>query len=80
LDGAVIIAGFVIDVVLHGILEEIASLVVILRLWRFFKIIEEVSAGAEEQMEDLRIRIEELEHENARLREELRVLHTTDER
>ena len=63
-DSAVIVAGFVTDVLLHGILEEIASLVVILRLWRFFKIIEEFSVGAEEQMEGLEMRIEQLESEN----------------
>lgn len=40
-DGTVIVAGFIVDVLLHGVLEEVASLVVVLRLWRFFKIIEE---------------------------------------
>lgn len=49
LDASVIVAGFIVDVVLKGVLEEIASLVVLLRLWRFFKIIEEFSVGAEEQ-------------------------------
>lgn len=43
LDTLVIIASFTIDVLLHGTIEEIASLVVILRLWRVFKIIEEFS-------------------------------------
>ncbi len=80
MDGTVIITGFVVDVVLHGVLEEIASLVIILRLWRVFKIIEEISAGAEEQMEDLRDRIEMLEEENAGLREELKVLKNSDDR
>jgi hypothetical protein len=44
-DGSVIFAGFVVDVLLHGILEEVASLVVIPRLWRFFKIVEEFGVG-----------------------------------
>jgi hypothetical protein len=62
----------VTDVLLHGVLEEVASLVVILRLWRFFKIIEEFSVGAEEQMEGLNIRIEQLESENQDLKLELK--------
>lgn len=71
-DAAVIIAGFVVDVLLHGILEEVASLVVVLRLWRFFKIIEEFSVGAEEQMDGLELRIEQLDKENEELKRELK--------
>lgn len=71
-DATVIVAGFIVDVVLHGILEEVASLVVILRLWRFFKIIEEFSVGAEEQMDGLTLRIEQLEMENCDLKLELK--------
>jgi membrane protein implicated in regulation of membrane protease activity len=67
-DSVVIVAGFATDVVLHGVLEEVASLVVVLRLWRFFKIIEEIGVGAQEQMEVLGGRIEELERENGELR------------
>jgi hypothetical protein len=79
-DAAVIVAGFVTDVLLHGVLEEVASLVVILRLWRFFKIIEEFSVGAEEQMEGLEMRIEQLESENQDLKRELKKQKgTTDE-
>ncbi|WPH00925.1 Hypothetical protein R9X50_00375900 [Acrodontium crateriforme] len=74
LDATVIVAGFVIDVLLKGVLEEIGSLVVVLRLWRVFKIIEELSAGAEEQMEPLQERVEELEKENNELRHELSTL------
>jgi hypothetical protein len=57
---------------LHGILEEVASLVVILRLWRFFKIIEEFGVAADEQMDGLSLRIEQLETENQDLRLELK--------
>lgn len=71
-DGLVILAGFITDVLLHGVLEEVASLVVILRLWRFFKIIEEFSVGAEEQMDGLQEKIEQLEKENADLKGELK--------
>jgi hypothetical protein len=71
-DAIVIFAGFIVDVLLHGVLEEVASLVVILRLWRFFKIIEEFSVGAEEQMDGLVLRIEQLETENEGLKAELK--------
>ncbi|EMC97565.1 hypothetical protein BAUCODRAFT_50672, partial [Baudoinia panamericana UAMH 10762] len=63
-DATVIVVGFTIDVALKGVLEEVGSLVVVLRLWRVFKIIEELSAGAEEQMEPLLERIEDLEKQN----------------
>jgi predicted nucleic acid-binding Zn-ribbon protein len=61
----------VVDVLLHGVVEEIASLVVILRLWRIFKIVEEFSVGAEEEMHGLMEKVEQLEDENRKLREEL---------
>lgn len=73
-DALVIIASFVLDVLLRGPIEEVASLVIILRLWRVFKIIEELSVGAQEQTEHLESRIEELEKENADLRDEVRKL------
>ena len=56
---------------LKGILEEVGSVVVVLRLWRVFKIIEEFSAGAEEQMDQLNEHIEQLEKENSDLRRRL---------
>ncbi|ESZ97422.1 hypothetical protein SBOR_2200 [Sclerotinia borealis F-4128] len=78
-DAAVILAGFIVDVLLHGVLEEVASLVIILRLWRFFKIIEEFSVGAQEQMDGLEERIEQLEMKNRELMEELRTRKGGDE-
>ena len=71
-DAAVILAGFIIDVCLKGVLEEAGSIVVILRLWRVFKIFEEISAGAEEQMNTLSERIEQLQNENEQLKTNLR--------
>jgi hypothetical protein len=62
-DATVIVAGFIVDVLLHGTIEEAGSLVVIGRLWRVFKIIEEFSSGAEDQIEGLQERIELLEKE-----------------
>lgn len=58
----------------RGVVEEVASLVIILRLWRFVKIIEELSVGASEQMEDLERKVEQLEEDNATLRDRLRKL------
>lgn len=63
LDATVIIASFVIDVALRGGLEEAGSLIIVLRLWRVFKIIEEFSAGADDQMEELHEYIEKLHQE-----------------
>jgi len=76
-DATVIIASFVIDVLLRGILEEVASLVIILRLWRVFKIIEELSVGAQEQTEALHEQIELLEQEKSQLEVELTRLKST---
>lgn len=73
-DAGVILVGFVVDVLLKGVLEEIGSLVVVMRLWRVFKIIEELSAGAEEQMSGLQREIGMLRRENEELREEVRRL------
>jgi hypothetical protein len=70
---------FAIDLLTHGIVEEIASLVVILRLWRFVKIVEELSVGAGERMEEIQFKVEELELENEELRRELRGLRGGDE-
>ena len=53
-------------------LEEAGSIVIVLRLWRVFKIIEELSAGAEEQMNTFEERIDSLEKKNQRLRMRLR--------
>ncbi|ETI21826.1 hypothetical protein G647_05895 [Cladophialophora carrionii CBS 160.54] len=83
-DALVIIAAFAfaIDLVLRaGPLEEAGSIVVVLRLWRIFKIIEEFSSGAEEdQLAELQERIETLEKqkddalkENEQLQMQLRV-------
>ncbi|KAJ4422502.1 hypothetical protein N0V82_002836 [Gnomoniopsis sp. IMI 355080] len=77
-DALVIIVSFLVDVLTRGVVEEVASLVVILRLWRFVKIIEEMSVGASEQMEDLEMRIEQLEKENSDLKSELKKSNSTD--
>ena len=47
---------------------------VILRLWRVFKIVEEFSAGASDQMEVLTEKLERLQEENEGLRRRVKVL------
>ncbi|KAH7152630.1 hypothetical protein EDB81DRAFT_789410 [Dactylonectria macrodidyma] len=70
-DAFIVVAGFIIDVVLVGIIEEVASLIVVMRLWRITKIVEELSLGAQEQAEDLQHEIDELKTENDKLRDEI---------
>lgn len=72
-DSLVIVVAFIIDVALHGILEEIGSIVVVLRLWRVFKIIEELSAASADSLEKYEDQIEELRHENDNLKRRLRL-------
>ncbi|KAL1902960.1 hypothetical protein Sste5346_000872 [Sporothrix stenoceras] len=78
-DTFVILVSFVVDVLAHGVLEEIASLVIVLRLWRVVKIVEEMSVGAEEQMEELEAQVKKLERENAELEQRLRALEAGEE-
>ena len=73
-DATVIVAAFIIDVCLKGILEEAGSIVVVLRLWRVFKIVEEFTAGASDQMELLAEKIERLEKNNRELSIEVKTL------
>lgn len=74
LDAVVIVLGFAVGVVLEDVLGEIASLVVMLRLLRVFRITEEVDASAEEGMEGLRGQIAFLFRENESLRGEVMCL------
>lgn len=76
-DAFIVVAGFITDVVLHGTIEEVASLIVVMRLWRVFKIIEELSVGAQEQTEDLELKIDELRNDNDLLRKEVTHLRRT---
>jgi len=70
-DAFIIVAGFISDVVLHGTTEEAASLIIILRLWRVFKIIEELTGGAQEVIDHMAEQVRMLENENGRLKEEV---------
>ena len=73
-DATIILVGFVIDVCLKGVLEEAGSIVVILRLWRVFKIVEEFSAGASDQMDILTDKLERLSEENEGLKRRIKIL------
>ncbi|KAI0851220.1 hypothetical protein F5Y00DRAFT_259758 [Daldinia vernicosa] len=66
-DAFVIVVGFAVDLLEHNTAEKIASLIVMLRLWRFVKIVDEFSVEVEEQTEELRERVHELETRNAAL-------------
>ena len=69
---------------LRGGLEEAGSLIIVLRLWRVFKIIEEFSAGADDQMEELHEYIvklqqekQEIIRENQKLKGRLEILQAS---
>lgn len=70
-DALVIIASFAVDVSLHGPLEEAGTLIIILRLFRVFKIVEESSTVAEDTLDELEEKIETLKEENESLRRRL---------
>ncbi|KAJ3455712.1 hypothetical protein MRS44_017194 [Fusarium solani] len=76
-DAFIVVAGFITDVVLQGIIEEVASLIVVMRLWRVIKIIEELSVGAQERSEELERKIDELRNENDLFRKEISHLRRT---
>jgi hypothetical protein len=69
-DSLVVLGGFALDLSLHGAIEEAASLIVVLRLWRVFKIIEELSVGAQEQVNEMDVQIVNLVSENLQLKRE----------
>ncbi|KAF4949245.1 hypothetical protein FSARC_13551 [Fusarium sarcochroum] len=70
-DAFIVIAGFITDVALRGIIEEVASLIVVMRLWRVVKIIEELGVGASEQTEELSVKLEKYKSDNEDLRREI---------
>ncbi|KAM0229954.1 hypothetical protein ACHAP5_011498 [Fusarium lateritium] len=70
-DAFIVLVGFVTDVILRGIVEEVASLIVVMRLWRVVKIIEELGLGAQEQTEELSEKLEQCRKVNEGLRNEV---------
>lgn len=67
----VILVAFIIQVSLRGVEEEVGSLVIVLRLWRVFQIIEELKSASEDTMEQYEEEMERLRQENASLRQRL---------
>ena len=70
-DSLVILVAFIIEVFLQGLVEEVGSLVIILRLWRVFQIIEELQSANEDTLEEYESSIEQLRQENNLLRRRL---------
>lgn len=66
-----ILVAFIIQISLRGVEEEVGSLVIVLRLWRVFQIIEELKSASEDTMEQYEEEIERLRQENASLRQRL---------
>jgi voltage-gated hydrogen channel 1 len=69
-DAFVIVVAFVIDVGFRG---AAGSIVVVLRLWRVFKLLEELGTASEEVLEESNETIEHLREENARLKRRLNI-------
>lgn len=78
-DAVVIVLAFILDVALRGVVEELGSLVVVLRLWRVFKIIEEMSDISAEMMEKYEDELETLKLENAKLKRRLKGYGANDD-
>lgn len=70
-DATIIVVSFIFEMTLQGVEEEVASLIIILRLLRVVKIVDEISVGAEEQMKELEDRLNESERDVRSLREEV---------
>lgn len=73
-DATIIVVSFIFEVSLQGVEEELASLIVILRLMRVVKIIDEISVGAQEEMKGLEEKLMQSEKEVQELREEVEKL------
>ncbi|KAM7199345.1 hypothetical protein V8F20_005740 [Naviculisporaceae sp. PSN 640] len=79
-DAVIIVMSFLVDILTHGIVEQITSLIIILRLWRLVKIIEELSLGASERMEEIEAKVVQLEAENTDLKRQIERLKNEEER
>ncbi|EEA28233.1 hypothetical protein TMatcc_003445 [Talaromyces marneffei ATCC 18224] len=71
-DALVIVLAFVLDVSLRGIVEKLGSMVVVLRLWRVFMIIEEMSEVSADMMEKYEEELDDLKRENSQLKRKLK--------
>lgn len=66
-DAAIVATSFSFELAFRGTEEQIAALLIVLRLWRIFKIVTTTTIVIDEQLTE---RIEALERENKQLREE----------
>ncbi|KAI9775842.1 MAG: hypothetical protein M1835_005675 [Candelina submexicana] len=73
-DAIVVITTFVVSLVLRGTLGEIARLVVLLRLWRVFRLMYQSSTATQAEMDDMEAHIDALESENGKLKKEVNAL------
>ncbi|KAF3400746.1 Voltage-gated hydrogen channel 1 [Talaromyces pinophilus] len=78
-DALVIVLAFILDVALRGVVEELGSLVVVLRLWRVFKIIEEMGEVSAEMMDKYEEELDNLKRENSKLKRKLKGYGSNDE-
>jgi hypothetical protein len=78
-DALVIVLAFILDVALRGVVEELGSLVVVLRLWRVFKIIEEMGEVSAEMMEKYEEELDNLKRENSKLKRKPKGYGSNDE-
>jgi len=76
-DATAILVSFLVDVLTRGPFEEAGSLIIILRLFRVFKIVEESGTVAQETLEGLDEKIQKLEEENSTLRQRLQASSDT---
>ena len=74
-DATTIVVSFLVDALTHGPIEEAGSLLIILRLFRVFKIVEESSTVSVEEIEGYEEKIEQLEKENSNLQQRVLGLH-----
>lgn len=66
-DAAIVVTSFSFELAFRGTEEQIAALLIVLRLWRIFKIVTTTTIVIDEQLTE---RIEALERENQQLRDE----------
>ena len=66
-DAVIVVTSFSFELAFRGTEEQIAALLIVLRLWRIFKIVTTTTIVIDEQLTE---RIEALERENQQLRDE----------
>lgn len=70
MDAIVIIGAFVIELAITDPMDQAGSLIIVIRLWRVFKVVGELSSEAEGEITALRKQIEKLKHKNEEILKE----------